>query len=149
LALLLLLDILAVVVELLISWHVIVDTEASRKTEAALHILSLSILSFFVLETSLLVVAYGREFFRHPFYVLDLFVVFCSFILDVTIYSDEVEFFLILRLWRVVRVLHGVYSVVEIQHEEKEALKERIKELEAQLEEERELRKSLEQTVQK
>jgi len=134
-AILLLLDVFCVVVELLIGADIIRnDTAAAHHTEQALHIISLCILSLFAVEVSLLVVSFGKEFFKHPWYILDFVVIFLSIILDASMHSDEAELLLILRLWRVVRIIHGIHTYREIEHKEKEQLHRKVEHLEQKVE---------------
>jgi len=144
-ALLLFMDVFCVVVELLISSNIIRnDTEGAKHTTEILHICSLSILSFFGLEVCLLIVSFGPSFFRHPWYVLDFVVIFASIIVDALLHSDEAELLLIFRLWRVVRILHGLYTIREIDHKEKLDLRKQVEQLEEELEEKRSYIQTLE-----
>ena len=56
--------------------------------------------------------AYQLEFFQHKFEVFDGVVVVVSFVLDIVFISNEdafdgVGFLILLRLWRVARILNG------------------------------------------
>jgi len=119
LANLLRIDIICIIVELLISADII---HASHYTGHALHLFSFSILCFFALDVSLLIVSFGISFFKQPIYILDFFVIFLSIILEMKVSHDEAELLIILLLWRVIRILHGVYTYREIKHKEKESL---------------------------
>lgn len=60
---------------------------------------------------------YGREFFHHKFEVLDGVVVIVSFILDIVLLFREHEFeavglLILLRLWRVARIINGRHTAV-------------------------------------
>jgi len=138
LAILLLLDVFCVVVELLIGANIIRnETEVAKEAQHVLHLISLTILFIFAVEVSLLVVAFGIQFFKHFWYVLDFIVIFLSIILDLTLHTDEAELLLIIRAWRIVRILHGIYTYREIEHKEKEKLIKKLADLERKLEDER------------
>jgi hypothetical protein len=74
-------------------------------------------LSAFVLELLLLVAAFGLQFFTHFIYVMDLAVVLSSLWADYFTHmlgrKGEHSFVLLLRVWRVLRVAHGVFMVME------------------------------------
>jgi len=147
-AILLFMDVFCVVVELLISTNIIRnDTESAVRAEESLHICSLFILCLFALEICLLIVSFGLSFFKHPWYVLDFIVIFSSLFLDIFLHSDEAELLLILRLWRVVRILHGLYTIREIDHKEKENLRKKVEHLEKELEEKRNYISTLEKKL--
>lgn len=78
-----------------------------------LHSISIFILFIFVIEFLLKLIAFRLKFFTHKFEVFDACVVFLSFVLDIASLADEEGFqiaslLIILRLWRVVRVVNGV-----------------------------------------
>jgi len=88
------------------------------------HILSVVILILFMVELLLKIWIYGQEFFSSPFEVLDLVVVTVSLACDLVIVelleqSSELRLtaetvvilLMMLRLWRVVRISHGLYQI--------------------------------------
>ena len=86
--------------------------------EFVLHWISVSILFVFAFQIFLLMVAYGIDFFRNPFFLLDALVVTVALILEIGFHVREGAIFAVLLSWRVVRIIHGFYSTVEIQHKE-------------------------------
>lgn len=78
------------------------------------HYLSLVILSIFILEFLLKLIAFRMKFFTHRFEVFDACIVLLSFVLDVASIVDEEGFeviaqlVILLRLWRIVRVVNGI-----------------------------------------
>ena len=72
---------------------------------------------FFVLELAVLVFAFGGRFFRHPLYVFDLACVALTVCADFYVSAlgtrGQHAFELLLRVWRVLRVAHGVYATME------------------------------------
>jgi hypothetical protein len=77
--------------------------------------ITVSILGTFFIEMMLMIFCLGCVFFKHFFYVLDLFVVSVSLVLEITLYTlnDDIlatltGLLVILRLWRFVRVGHGI-----------------------------------------
>lgn len=76
------------------------------------HYLSLALLTFFMLELAGKLFAYRLEFFQHRFEVFDGLVVVVSFVLDVVFVFHEDAFdglglLILLRLWRVARIING------------------------------------------
>lgn len=76
------------------------------------HYLSLAVLTFFMVELAGKIFAYRLEFFHHKFEVFDGFVVVVSFILDIVFIFHEDAFdgiglLILLRLWRVARIING------------------------------------------
>lgn len=89
------------------------DKEAKELTAAeVLHAMSLSIVSLFMIEISVKVIAFGLDFFKSKLEVFDAIVVIISFVLDVLSLVLEEQFaalqlLILLRLWRIVRVING------------------------------------------
>lgn len=76
-----------------------------------------------------LIIAFGWRFFTHVGYILDLVVVPTSLCLELFV-SDAAGLLVILRLWRLVRVAHGVYeSVAKYQAAHHHTQAEREKQL--------------------
>ena len=76
------------------------------------HYLSLALLTFFMVELAGKLYAYRLEFFQHKFEVFDGVVVVVSFVLDIVFVAyegvlDGVGFLILLRLWRVARIING------------------------------------------
>jgi len=77
-----------------------------------LHYTSLCILSIFMFEVFLKWIAFRLKYFTHKFEVFDGIVVVISWILDIASLVEEEAFaatqlLIILRLWRVVRIVNG------------------------------------------
>ena len=86
-----------------------------------LHLVSLTILCVFLAEALLLLIAVGRKAVN-CFWVLDVVVVSISILLAVLTHHAEAGLLILVRLWRFVRIVHGVYvaSHVEKVHLEEE-----------------------------
>lgn len=158
-----LLDLVFVVSELIIevvaqqnSCHLIseagephAEIQFSPAVHAALDALfwaSLSILAFFSLEILLKLLVYGPLYFlRHLFELLDAVIVIVSITLDLVFRGKEesvtIEVIIVLRLWRLVRVMDGVAGEVqetaEVQRRKFEkrisVYEDRVKELEKEV----------------
>ncbi|KAF7240837.1 Voltage-gated hydrogen channel 1 [Varanus komodoensis] len=87
------------------------------------HYLSLSILSLFLVELGFKLFVFRLEFFHHKFEVLDAVVIIISFVLDVVLLFREHEFealglLILLRLWRVARIINGIILSVKTRSEQ-------------------------------
>ncbi|NXN24352.1 HVCN1 protein, partial [Nycticryphes semicollaris] len=119
---LVILDALLVLGELLMDLKII-HPDKYNITPKVFHYLSLSILTIFLVEVGFKVFVYRREFFHHKFEVLDGIVVIVSFILDVVLVFREHEFeavglLILLRLWRVARIINGIILSVKTRSEQ-------------------------------
>ncbi|XP_075023754.1 voltage-gated hydrogen channel 1 [Calonectris borealis] len=119
---LVILDALLVLGELLMDLQII-HPDKHNITPKVFHYLSLSILTIFLVEVGFKVFVYRREFFHHKFEVLDGIVVVVSFILDVVLIFREHEFeavglLILLRLWRVARIINGIILSVKTRSEQ-------------------------------
>ncbi|XP_057176537.1 voltage-gated hydrogen channel 1 [Triplophysa rosa] len=111
------LDAIFVLCELLIDLSII-EADHHRIAPQIFHYLSLSLLTFFMVELSGKIFAFRLEFFRHKFEVFDGIVVTVSFILDIIYVSKEDAFdamglLILLRLWRVARIINGIMVSVK------------------------------------
>ncbi|KAG1970840.1 voltage-gated hydrogen channel [Pimephales promelas] len=94
------------------------------------HYLSLALLTFFMVELCGKIFAYRLEFLHHKFEVFDGIVVVVSFILDIVYITKEDAFdamglLILLRLWRVARIINGILlSVKNRAHHKVQKLKE-------------------------
>lgn len=75
-----------------------------------------------------LLLSFGFAFFRHPGYVLDLVVVVTALCLEIFLDTETAGLLVILNLWRIVRVAHGVLEVTD------EAWEKKMHQLEARIE---------------
>ncbi|OPJ75010.1 serine/threonine-protein phosphatase PP1-gamma catalytic subunit isoform B [Patagioenas fasciata monilis] len=119
---LVILDALLVLGELLMDLKII-HPDKYKITPKVFHYLSLSILTIFLVEVGFKVFIYRWEFFHHKFEVLDGVVVVVSFILDVILIFREHEFeavglLILLRLWRVARIINGIILSVKTRSEQ-------------------------------
>ena len=75
----------------------------------------------FVAELAALVAAFGLRFFHHPLYVFDLACVGLQAFSDLYVPSmgprGRHAFELLLRVWRVLRVAHGVYATMQARQQ--------------------------------
>eukprot|EP00112_Aurelia_sp_Birch-Aquarium-sp1_P017722 Seg4139.1 transcript_id=Seg4139.1/GoldUCD/mRNA.D3Y31 product="Voltage-gated hydrogen channel 1" protein_id=Seg4139.1/GoldUCD/D3Y31 len=116
--------------------------------EKILHYISLTILSTFMLEIVVKVFGLGLSFFKHKLEVFDACVVIISFGLDVYMIDKGnesalggVEFLILLRLWRISRIVNGIIVSVKKKSEEnveylsiqRDELQEQIRQLEMKL----------------
>ena len=101
--------------------------------------LTMIILITFEIELLLMVYLLGpKEFFSQVWYVLDLFIVTVSLVLELVfkfvrddIIQDLVGILVLFRVWRFVRIGHGlIVSTFEIQEEKIEELKHYVQEME-------------------
>lgn len=140
---LVILDAIFVLAELLIDLSII-QLEHGHIAPEVFHYLSLALLTFFVVELGGKLFAYRLEFFQHKFEVFDGLVVIVSFVLDVVFVFREDAFdgmglLILLRLWRVARIINGVLVSVKTRadqrlHKLKESydhLVQRVTELQA------------------
>ncbi|KAK0152904.1 Voltage-gated hydrogen channel 1 [Merluccius polli] len=109
---LVILDAIFVLGEVLIDLSII-KLEHGHVAPQVFHYLSLALLTFFMVELAGKLYAYQLEFFQHKFEVIDGVVVVVSFVLDIVFISNEdafdaVGFLILLRLWRVARILNGI-----------------------------------------
>ncbi|XP_068181556.1 voltage-gated hydrogen channel 1 [Antennarius striatus] len=114
---LVILDAIFVLAELLIDLSVI-KLEHGHIAPEVFHYLSLALVTFFVVELIGKLFAYRREFFDHKFEVFDGLVVMVSFVLDIVFIFHEDAFdgiglLILLRLWRVARIINGILVSVK------------------------------------
>eukprot|EP00762_Andalucia_godoyi_P001372 ANDGO_04819.mRNA.1 Voltage-gated hydrogen channel 1 len=113
---LILTDLALVITEVLMDTGTIHDEADVRE---GLLIGSLTILSLFLLELFVLMFGLGVQFFKHVGYVIDLVVVATSLVVDIAFHSitELVGIIIILRLWRVVRILHALAVAIDARAE--------------------------------
>jgi hypothetical protein len=94
-------------------WHVI------HVVEQVFFVCTILILTTFLVELTVTMIALTPVvFFRQFFYVLDLFIIFTSLVLELTFYAlndtaaqTVAGLLVISRLWRFIRIGHGIVSV--------------------------------------
>ncbi|MGH0123610.1 UNVERIFIED_CONTAM: hypothetical protein FKN15_050212 [Acipenser sinensis] len=116
---LVILDAVFVLCELLLDLAIIKQDDHKIPSQV-FHYLSLALLTFFMVELFGKLFAYRLEFFHHKFEVFDGVVVIVSFILDIVYISHEDAFdgvglLILLRLWRVARIVNGNAAPLELR----------------------------------
>ncbi|KAG7322882.1 hypothetical protein KOW79_014228 [Hemibagrus wyckioides] len=151
---LVILDALFVLCELLLDLSII-EADEHHIAPQVFHYLSLALLTFFMVELGFKLYAFQLEFFHHKFEVFDGIVVIVSFILDIVYISKENAFdgmglIILLRLWRVARIINGILLSVKSQANHRvHKLKEENDRLHHQISELQEHKTALEQEVNK
>ncbi|XP_054648467.1 voltage-gated hydrogen channel 1 [Dunckerocampus dactyliophorus] len=117
------LDAIFVLAELLIDLAII-QVEHGHVAPEVFHYLSLALLTFFMVELAGKLYAYRLEFFQHKFEVFDALVVVLSFVLDIVfLFHDDVfdgmGLLILLRLWRVARIINGILVSVKTRADQK------------------------------
>jgi hypothetical protein len=93
------------------------------------HKLSIYILVIFTVEIFLKIYVNPKHFFSNHWEVLDLVVVLVSLAFDTVIegmFEEVVEVLIVVRLWRVVRIVHGFVEVMDSDAEYIKELKEEL-----------------------
>ena len=94
-----------------------------------LHIISLTILYVFLTQQIGLLIAFDVQFFTHPLYILDLVVVVVAICLEHAIHSDAAGLIIIVAIWRIIRVFHGLAISVELEAKAGHQARARLSEL--------------------
>ncbi|TNM99029.1 hypothetical protein fugu_013593 [Takifugu bimaculatus] len=151
---LVILDAIFVLVELLLDLSII-KLDHDNVIPEVFHYLSLALVTFFVVELVGKLFAFRKEFFDHKFEVFDGLVVVVSFVLDVAFIFREDAFdgiglLILLRLWRVARIINGILVSVKTREQQKlHKLKESYDHLVQRVTELQELADKLEQEKQR
>lgn len=101
--------------------------ESLHVTHEVFFALSVAILAIFEIENFLKIFILKSVFFKNFYYVLDLFVVSISLGLDIGFHvtarlvAELTSMLVIVRTWRLVRIIHGIYSETIKAQQEKEA----------------------------
>ncbi|KAJ7390523.1 Voltage-gated hydrogen channel 1 [Desmophyllum pertusum] len=133
------LDMIIVIVELLLDLRAI-EVHHDNPAPHILHYISIAILSIFMIELFLKIYAMGLTFLKHKMEVFDGIVVIVSFSLDVAFSGKEgavdgISLIVLLRLWRVTRIINGIVLSVKMQAERQiEVLEKENSELKEELE---------------
>ncbi|XP_023219447.1 voltage-gated hydrogen channel 1-like [Centruroides sculpturatus] len=117
-------DCLLVISELMIDLEIVPLGDEHHIAPHVLHYMSIFILSLFIIEISAKIYAFRKEFFLHKLEVFDAIVVVLSFSLDIAFRNSSGAIngsglIIILRLWRVARILNGIVLSVKTQAEHK------------------------------
>ncbi|KAH3885178.1 hypothetical protein DPMN_009169 [Dreissena polymorpha] len=126
-------DCFLVVSELLLDLNVFTKEAHHTVAPHVLHYCSIGILGFFLIETIVRICVFRCEFFKHKFEVFDAAVVVVSFVLEVVFRNSlgpesAVGLLVVLRLWRVARIINGVVMSVKIHAENKLKRERRLRE---------------------
>lgn len=118
---LVILDALLVLAELLLDLKIIEPDEEDYAV-TAFHYMSFAILVFFMLEIFFKIFVFRLEFFHHKFEILDAIVVVVSFVLDLILlfknhHFEALGLLILLRLWRVARIINGIIISVKTRSE--------------------------------
>jgi len=84
--------------------------------EVVLHNLSISILMIFAVQILLVMCSIGFKFFRNAFFVLDMVVVGGALILELALHVKQGALLVVLLMWRLGRIVHGLVTSIEIGH---------------------------------
>ncbi|CAG2109349.1 unnamed protein product [Medioppia subpectinata] len=93
--------------------------KTAHSISEVLQYISIAILVIFTIEIVLKVFAFRCEFFKNPFELFDAIIVITSLGLDI-IFSQNadmkryISLMIVLRLWRVIRVVHGIIISVRM-----------------------------------
>lgn len=132
-------DMIIVIAELLIDLKA-VEVHHESHAPQILHYISIAILSIFMIELFVKIYAMGLTFFKHKMEIFDGIVVTVSFALDIAFSGKEgavdgIGLIVLLRLWRVTRIVNGIVLSVQIQADRKiEVLEKENSELKEELE---------------
>ncbi|XP_054568525.1 voltage-gated hydrogen channel 1 [Eptesicus fuscus] len=115
------LDALLVLAELILDLKII-QPDKNNYAGRVFHFMSIAILTFFMVEVFFKIFVFRLEFFHHKFEILDSVVVVVSFVLDIVLLFQEHEFealglLILLRLWRVARIINGIIISVKTRSE--------------------------------
>ncbi|XP_036597521.1 voltage-gated hydrogen channel 1 isoform X1 [Trichosurus vulpecula] len=118
---LVIMDALLVLAELMLDLKII-QPDQDRYAARVFHYLSIAILTFFMIEVALKLYVFRMEFFYHKFEILDAVIVIISFVLDIVLLFQEHVFealglLILLRLWRVARIINGIIISVKTRSE--------------------------------
>ncbi|PRP88610.1 echinoderm microtubule-associated protein-like 6 [Planoprotostelium fungivorum] len=142
---LIVLDVLVLTVELTLerneSQNPNETEEEHRRIEIVEEVLkytSWSILFTFALEVCVQLFAFGWRFFTHPLYVFDLLIISAAIVVEVILHEEFSGYLILARLWRLLRIIHGIVTTIEERHAEENkkraTMMNRIKQLKHQLE---------------
>ncbi|GFS23934.1 voltage-gated hydrogen channel 1 [Elysia marginata] len=121
---LVILDCVMVVAELLFDLEIVKLGEEHHFVPHIFHYCSLAILSLFLIEVGIRIFVLRLDFFKHKLELFDAVVVVVSWVLDIVFRNNEdaaagVGLLIILRLWRITRVINGIVLSVQKQAEQK------------------------------
>lgn len=130
---LVILDCLFVIAELLIDMNIVkLPNHETNIAPKVFHYCSLSVLSLFLIEIIVRIYALRLKFFKHKLEMFDAIIVIVSFVLDIVFRNNDgpesgVGLLVVLRLWRVTRILNGIVLTVKKQAEKKLQREKRLR----------------------
>lgn len=115
------LDALLVLADLILDLKII-ELDEKHYAVKVFRYLGFAILAFFMLEISFKVFVFRLEFFHHKFEILDAIVVVVSFVIDLILllknhHFEALGLLILLRLWRVARIINGIIISVKTRSE--------------------------------
>ncbi|GFO46475.1 hypothetical protein PoB_007298000 [Plakobranchus ocellatus] len=121
---LVILDCLMVIAVLLFDLEIVKLGDDHHFVAHIFHYCSLAILSLFLIEVSMRIYVLRLRFFKHKLEVLDAIVVVVSWILDIVFRDNDdattgVGLLILLRLWRITRIINGIVLSVQKQADQK------------------------------
>ena len=119
---LLVVDMFVTTAELLLDVYEKKHSVARRKAHLALYIVGVCVLGLFVIEVFMKMVAFGWRFITKIMFVFDALIVFASFGLEIYYGMSEglfVGLLIMLRFWRVIRIIYGVAYTAQVRAEER------------------------------
>lgn len=110
---LVILDCLLVITELLIVLRIF-ELHVSNPVPEIIHYISIGIVSLFLIEIALKLYCLRLDFFKTKMEVFDAIIVIVAFALNIAFANKEglqsgVGLIIVLRLWRITRVLNGMF----------------------------------------
>lgn len=132
------LDVACIFADFLIELHVCEATQHSSHVDQkwgvardALGIVSLTFSSLFMLELVLSIVSFGFSYFASKFHIFDSVVIVAAFAIDVALHGTDEELgsiVVVLRLWRVFKIIEELSSAGEDTLEEYQEQIEKLRE---------------------
>nr|CAD7412233.1 unnamed protein product [Timema poppensis] len=118
---LVIIDLILVLIELVIDASALEHSSQLEMLENALKYSSITILSIFVVENLFTIYVMGWDFFKHFLEVFDFTIVVTSLVLDIVFMHSHAQagfgLLIILRLWRIVRVINAIVVAMSSQAE--------------------------------
>lgn len=125
---LLICDVLIVIIEFVVHDPHFVESHWCHAAGFYFTSASLSILGFFQLEAFMNMNASGYFLFEFYGHFLDCIIIPLSIVLEFLLQGGAASLLILLRLWRLVRIMHGVFTADEEKDEGKEKGRESKKE---------------------
>ncbi|XP_072456577.1 voltage-gated hydrogen channel 1-like [Notamacropus eugenii] len=109
---LVIIDAFMVVAELMLDLNII-HPDKENYAAKVFRYLSITFVTFFMIEIAIKLYVFHKEFFSHKFEILDVVVVIVTFALNITVLFKEHDLealglLILLRLWRVARIMNSI-----------------------------------------